>query len=99
MPLEISDCTGTQRRGADMYYFFPVRDGEKSKTFAVLITDRAMNPVGEPARTAEVLMPLGRAWLSKHLGPRPNPFDESAPPIPDVTAAIADYWCATGKLP
>ena len=82
-----------------MYYFFPVSDGERSATFAVPITDRAILPVGEPARTAEVLMPLAEAWLRKHLDLRDDPFSESAPPIPDVTAIIADYWCATGELP
>src|SRR5260370_22759320 len=94
MPVEISNCIGTQSRGPDMYYFFPVSDGERSATFAVPITAQAtMNPAGGPGRTAEVLMPLARAWLRKHLDLRPDPFSESAPPIPDVTATIADYWC------
>jgi hypothetical protein len=99
MPLEILACIDTQPRGADLYCFFRVSDGSRSATFAVPITAQAMNPVGGQARTAEVLMPLAEAWLRKHLELRPNPFSESAPPIPHVTAAIADHWFAYENLP
>jgi hypothetical protein len=101
MPIEISDCIGivTQRPGAEVHYIFRVSNGEMSTPLAVPITDQAKNRVGEPARTAEELTPLAKEWLRRHLNLHPNPFSQSAPPIPDVTADIADHWFAHGKLP
>jgi hypothetical protein len=99
MPLETS-FIGPQRRSDDgVDYLFRVSDGAAHRDVAVGVTGQAINPVGQPARTREVLIVLAEAWLNDCIRRGFNPFSEPSQRVPDVTAMIADHWCVRGELP
>ena len=97
MPYEVGDCSGTQREGTVILYFFRVTDGPTSHDVAVGITDQAINPTGQPARTAEVLMPAAKAWLEHNLARNFDPARQS--PLPLLDAILLDYWVAHRGFP
>ena len=97
MPYEVGDCAGTQRRGTVIHYFFAVSDGQTSHDIAVGITDPAINPVGQPARTAEILMPAAKAWLEHNLARGFDPVSQS--PLPVLDAMLLDFYVANGQFP
>jgi len=97
MPYEVEDCTGTQRRGTVIDYFFPVSNGQTSRTIAVGITDQAIHPTGQAARTAEVLMPAARAWVKHNLARGFDPAGQT--PLPILDAMLLDHWVAYGEFP
>lgn len=96
MPYEVGECTGTQRDGTVMLYFFQVTNGQASHDVAVGITDQAMHPTGQTARTAELLMPAAKAWLEHNLARNLDPANQR-PPLLD--AMMLDFWVSHGAFP
>ena len=97
MPYELGMCSGTQRDGTVILYFFRVTEGPASHDVAVPITDQAINPTGQPARTAEILMPAAKAWLEYNLVRNFDPTRQSRTPLLDAT--LLDYWVAHRAFP
>lgn len=97
MPHEVGGCIATEWRGAVVYYFFRVSNGETSHDVPVGITDHAIHPVGKPARTGEILMPAAKAWLEHNLEHNFDPASQW--PLPLLDLMLLDYWLARREFP
>jgi hypothetical protein len=101
MPIDIIALPDSRRRGTEdvVEYFFRLTDRESSRDVGVGIAGQAINPVGKPPRSKEILTKLAEAWLRLHLERAFDPFKLSSAHLPDVPTAVADHWIDHREFP